>query len=115
EQRDKVVGFAVAINGNVATVDMFASHALFQKLEGKLVRSYLTESVDVAVDKTAKPPKQSAITGFMADAEKATEERSYDSAAAATAVKKGKDADEAVVRDAKKPQASPVYKTYQAH
>jgi hypothetical protein len=42
DARGKLVGFAVSVNGQVATVDLFQSHALFQKVEGKLVRSYVT-------------------------------------------------------------------------
>src|ERR1044071_6241351 len=49
--RSRMVGYAVALNGSVATVDVFASPALFKKLETKLVRSYLTEAIDIAARK----------------------------------------------------------------
>lgn len=113
EQRARLVGFAVALNGKVATVDVFQSHALFTKLEGKLVRSYLTEAVDLAAEKDAKPPTAAAITTFMDDADKATAEQSYDTKAAKTYVSKGKHADSAKVMYDANPAAAPVYKTYQ--
>lgn len=87
--RGRMVGYAVALNGAVATVDVFGSPSLFKKLETKLVRSYLTEAIDVAARKDAKPPTASDIKGFIADAEKAAEQRSYDTAAAETMVKGG--------------------------
>ena len=115
DQRDKLVGFAVALNGKVATVDVFQSHALFEKLEGKLVRSYLTEAVDVVAEKNVAPPKAADVTSFMADADKAEAAQSYDTKAAKTYVSKGKRANSAAVRygDAK-PDAPAVYKTYQS-
>ena len=88
-ERNKVVGFAVAVNGKVATVDLFNSHALFEKLEGKLVRSYITEAVDVKADKAAKAPNASDVKTFMSDADKAAEAPSYDTSAATTTVKAG--------------------------
>jgi hypothetical protein len=116
DQRNRLIGFAIAINGKVATVDMFDSHALFQKLEPKLVRSYLTESVDVPTEKDVKPPAPAAVSSFMADADKAEEAQSYETKAASTRTKKGSHADSArVMKPAAKADDKPVYKTYQTH
>lgn len=87
--RDRMVGYAVALNGQVATVDVFGSPALFKKLETKLVRSYLTEAIDIAANKDARPPTAAQVKAFMADADKAAEQRSYDTEAAETKVNKG--------------------------
>jgi hypothetical protein len=95
--RSRMVGYAVALNGDVATVDVFASPALFKKLETKLVRSYLTEAIDIAAKKDLKPPTPTDVKAFMADAEKAAEQRSYDTPAAATSVKGGERAFKAKV------------------
>lgn len=95
--RDRMVGYAVALNGAVATVDVFGSPSLFKKLETKLIRSYLTEAVDVAANKDARPPTASDVKAFIADAEKATEQKSYDTPAAATSVKGGERAFKAKV------------------
>jgi hypothetical protein len=87
--RIRMVGYAVALNGSVATVDVFGSPALFKKLETKLVRSYLTEAVDLRARPNIKPPTASAVKAFMADADKAAENKSYDTGAADTTVNRG--------------------------
>jgi hypothetical protein len=123
--RDRMVGFAVALNGAVATVDLFGSPALFKKLETKLVRSYLTEAVDIAAAKDVKPPSAGDVKAFMADADKAAEQKSYDTDAAETVINSGARAYKAKVDYKRKPSAatpaadapaSPtVYQNYQAH
>jgi hypothetical protein len=122
--RARMVGYAVALNGTVATVDLFGSPALFKKLETKLVRSYLTEAVDVAAQKDVKPPSAADVKSFMADADKAAEQKSYDTAAAATVIQGGERASKAKVDykragDAKPSAATPpapaLYENYQAH
>jgi len=95
--RTRMVGYAVALNGAVATVDVFGSPTLFKKLETKLVRSYLTEAVDLAANKDAKPPSTAAVKAFMADADKAAEQKSYDTEAAATVTNSGMRASKAKV------------------
>jgi hypothetical protein len=123
--RDRMVGFAVALNGAVATVDLFASPTLFKKLETKLVRSYLTEAVDVVARKDVAPPSAGDVKAFMADADKAAEQKSYDTEAAETVINSGMRASKAKVDYKRKPSAatptadapaSPtVYQNYQAH
>jgi hypothetical protein len=54
--RARMIGYVVALNGKVATVDMFNSPRLFRKLEDKLVKSYLTESIDVPAGKHVTAP-----------------------------------------------------------
>jgi hypothetical protein len=117
--RARMIGYAIALNGQVATVDLFQSPALFKKLEPKLLRSYMTEAVAVAADKSARPPTPAAVKSFMADADKAAEQRAYETKAAQTRVKKGERAGKASVKfsggtveDAK--PAPAVYETYQA-
>ena len=118
--RTRMVGYAVSLNGAVATVDVFGSPALFQKLETKLVRSYLTEAVDVAARKDIKPPSAGDVKAFMADADKAAEKKSYDTDAAETVVNTGARASKAKVDYKRRPAAvnarpaAPVYETYQA-
>jgi len=127
--RARMVGYAVALNGAVATVDVFGSPALFKKLETKLVRSYLTEAIDVAAHKDIKPPSPADVKLFIADAEKAAEQPSYDTAVAATAIKSGAHASKAKVEykraagarpttaapDSPAPAALVLYENYQAH
>jgi hypothetical protein len=88
--RARIVGYAVAINGAVASVDMFGSPTLFRKLDEKLVRSYVTEAADVAADAKAKAPTVKDITTFMADADAAEREKQYATDAADTERRTGK-------------------------
>jgi hypothetical protein len=121
--RSRMIGYAVALNGKVATVDMFGSPKLFAKLQKKLVRSYLTEAVDVATTKDAKPPTATDVKTFMADVDKAAEQESYATKAARTKTKKSATAAKASVDfssetmpSAGKPAAAPpapVYQNYQ--
>lgn len=123
--RTRMVGYAVALNGVVATVDLFGSPALFKKLETKLVRSYLTEAVDIATQKDIKPPSAADVKSFMFDADKAAEQKSYDTAAATTVINSGERASKAKVDykpkagDARPSAATPpapaLYENYQAH
>ncbi|MEO8707187.1 MAG: DUF6569 family protein, partial [Kofleriaceae bacterium] len=87
--RERMIGYVVSLNGKIATIDVFDSPRLFKKLEGKLVRSYLTEAVDVVADKTITPPSVADVKAFMADADKAVAERSYENSASATVRRKG--------------------------
>lgn len=123
DDRRRMIGFVVSINGKVATVDRFGSPKLFGKLENKLVKSYLTESIDVAAKKDIKPPTVADVKTFMADADKAVEERAHENAASTTVRYKGMKAGKARVHskedadyDAAKPAKSkPVYENYQAN
>jgi hypothetical protein len=121
EDRANLVGFAVAVDGKVATIDRFSSPALFKKLQDKLVKSYITEAVDVK--STGKPaPTVADVKTFIADAEKAKTEAAYETRAAASELKKGSYAAKAKVMykpapKADAPAAAPatdVYETYQA-
>lgn len=118
--RARMIGYVVALNGKVATVDLFQSPALFAKLESKLVKSYVTEAIDIIATKDAKPPTTAEVKGFIDDAESAEEERSYDTGAASTMRKKGAKAAKSKVvhkpvgKAEPAPAAPAVYQTYQA-
>jgi hypothetical protein len=121
DERKRMIGYVVALNGKVATVDMFGSPKLFAKLQKKLVRSYLTEAIDIAATTAAKPPTVTDVKTFMADVDKAAEQESYATKAAHTRTKKGATAAKAtVVYDftgdavaAPAASAAPVYQNYQ--
>ena len=115
DQRAQLVGFAVAINGKIETVDVFNSHALFAKLQDKLVRSYVADAVDVATQKDAKAPTAADVKAFIADANKGEAEHSYDTKASHTFVnKKGDRAESSKVTIESSPAAPSVYETYEA-
>ncbi len=87
--RDQLVGFAVAVNGQVATIDRFSSPKLFGKLRSKLERSYITEALDVPADPSAKLVSAADVRAFIADAEKPAAEPAYETGAATSELKKG--------------------------
>ena len=118
----KLVGFAVAVNGKVATVDVFENPTLFKKLQGKLVRSYITEAIDVKKDKGMKVPTAKDVTDFIADAEKAQEETAFETDLSESQMKKGTKSAKAKLmykpaksadHDAPAAAAKPVYESYQ--
>lgn len=118
--RARMVGYVVALNGAVATVDVFGSPALFKKLEPKLVRSYVTEAVDIAAAANVRPPTLTDVKAFMADADEAREEEAYESRASASKKYSGKKAGKAKVQFKSAPNTKPaasapsVYENYQA-
>ena len=119
--RDHLVGFAVALNGKVATIDRFSSPALFAKLQNKLVRSYIIEALDVATDKAAKLPTPADVKSFIAEAEKPAPQQSYETPAAATELRKGDYAAKSTLKykppapsPGKKEEPKAVYDSYQA-
>jgi hypothetical protein len=114
EDKSKLVGFAVSLNGKVATVDVFGSPALFAKLQNKLVKSYLNEAIDIAAEKNVKPPTAADVKTFISDTAKDKEERSYETKAAKTYVKKGGRSSKASVKVDDSPSAKPVYENYQS-
>jgi hypothetical protein len=124
DNKAKLVGFAVSVNGKVATVDVFDNPTLFKKLQSKLVRSYITEAIDVKKAKDVKAPTTKDITDFIADAEKAQEENAFETDLSESKMKKGgksakarvmykpaKRADAAA--DSPAPAATPVFESYQ--
>ncbi|HEY5928620.1 MAG TPA: DUF6569 family protein [Kofleriaceae bacterium] len=125
DDKAKLVGFAVSVNGKVATVDVFDNPTLFKKLQAKLVRSYITEAIDVKKQKDIKVPTATDVKDFIADAEKAQEERAYETDLSESHMKKGmKSAKSRVMyksrpkagADAAAPaaEAKPVFESYQA-
>ena len=64
-QNDDVVGYAVAVNGKVDSVDVFASPKLFGKMKGKLLKASATEAVASKTDKAAPAPDASAAAADL--------------------------------------------------
>ena len=64
-----VVGYAVAVNGNVESVEVFASPKLFGKMKGKLLKASATEALAAKTDKPSAPPSVDAVRALIADAE----------------------------------------------
>ena len=68
-KQDDVVGYAVAVNGKVDSVDVFASPNLFGKMKGKLLKASATEAVASKTDKPTSAPSPEAVRTLITDAE----------------------------------------------
>jgi hypothetical protein len=64
-----VVGYAVAVNGSVEAVDVFASPSLFGKMKGKLLKASATEALAAKTDPPSPPPTPAAVRALITDAE----------------------------------------------
>ncbi|GAB4510751.1 MAG: hypothetical protein Tsb0020_28280 [Haliangiales bacterium] len=73
DQRDDMVGYVVALNGEIVAIETFGSPKLFRQLEDKLLRSYYVEAVDTPVDADGakRTPSDKDIGAFRAKAKAA--------------------------------------------
>ena len=62
--KERLVGVAVAVNGEVVAVEEFASAKLFAKVQPKLLRSYYVEALDVPETKVEKPVTAADVVAF---------------------------------------------------
>jgi hypothetical protein len=75
--RDDMVGFVVALNGEIVAIETFGSPVLFRKLEDKLLRSYYVEAVDrpATPGQANKAPSASEVQEFRSKAGAAKQAR----------------------------------------
>jgi hypothetical protein len=66
---EDVVGYAVAVNGQLEGVDVFTSPKLFGKMRDKLLAASATEAVATRLAKPAPPVTAEAVRALMTDAE----------------------------------------------
>src|SRR5690349_8262158 len=68
--KSDVIGYAFAINGQVNSADVYASHSLFAKLWPKLLKATATEALaELNDDAKPQPVADETIHAFFADAE----------------------------------------------
>jgi hypothetical protein len=71
QDKNDVIGYAVAVNGKIQSVDVYASNALFQKLWLKLIRASAVEALaERQQGVNGAAPAADAVQAFLADAEK---------------------------------------------
>ena len=73
-QKERQVGFVVALGGKVVAIETFGSPKLFKKFESKLLRSYYVEAIDAERNPGGKPaaaPKPAEVSDFARKAQKA--------------------------------------------
>src|SRR5262249_21286050 len=69
--KDDVIGMAIAVNGEMNSGDVYASHELFLKLWPKLLQASAVEAVsELKKDKKFDPVKLDAAKAWVAEAEK---------------------------------------------
>lgn len=61
-----VVGYAIAVNGKIASADIYPSNALFKKLWPRLLKTAVTEAIGADDVKDAKAPEITAVQAFLA-------------------------------------------------
>jgi len=66
---DDVVGVVIAINGRVASADIYPSNGLFRKMWPKLVRAAATEALANPANEASQPPAIADAEKFLAAAE----------------------------------------------
>jgi len=89
QQRGRLVGIAASINGKPTSVDVFASPALFGKIQMKLLRAYLTDARGIAADPATQPPDAAAVRAFSDGLRKSAVARTYANNAAASETRIG--------------------------
>ena len=73
-QKERQIGFVVALGGKVVAIETFGSPKLFKKFERKLLRSYYVEAIDAERNPDGTPmaaPKPAAVVDFASKAQKA--------------------------------------------
>lgn len=78
-----LAGIAVAVNGEMRGADWFAAPALYRKLEGKLLRSYIAEALDAADGVAHAAPAPAVANAFVAEVDREAPQAAGESGAAA--------------------------------
>lgn len=89
--RDRMIGYAVAYNGELATVDRFASPVVFGRLERKLLRAYLAEAIERRTDDTSdgRPPCIHAVREFIVNAQRGSFQQLFANSSWPTLIRRG--------------------------
>jgi hypothetical protein len=70
-QHPDAVGYAFSVNGKLNSAEVYASHALFRKLWGGLLKSNAVEALaEAGRDANPKPPSDADVRGFITESEK---------------------------------------------
>jgi hypothetical protein len=67
---DDVVGVVLAVNGKIASADIYPSNGLFRKMWPKLIRAAATDAFAHRVDTAPAAPSVALAETFLADAQK---------------------------------------------
>lgn len=75
EKDDDVIGYAIAVNGKIASADVYASNALFRKLWPRLLKTAVTEAISADEVKDIKVPDKTDVNAFLAQPADVKEEQ----------------------------------------
>jgi hypothetical protein len=90
--KSDVIGYAVAINGNISSADVYVSNVLFKKVWMKMLKASATEAVSESRSvRLAEPVKADAVRGFLDDSEKGASRDQKVSAGASLRTREDKD------------------------
>ena len=74
EAEGDIVGYAIAVNGKIASADVYPSNALFKKLWPRLLKTAVTEAIGAEDVKDVKAPAMADVELFLTRAPEAKEE-----------------------------------------
>jgi hypothetical protein len=69
-----IVGYAIAVNGKIASADVYASNGLFRKLWPRLLKSAATEAIGADEVKDVKAPAMDDVVMFLTEQKDAPEQ-----------------------------------------
>lgn len=97
--RDDILGYAVAVNGEIVSADVYASNALFRKLWPRLLKAAATEAIGAEEKRDFTAPESGTIKSFLARSE-AAEQSAPSLAGMTTATRSADDSFDAETRRA---------------
>jgi hypothetical protein len=114
EKEADVIGYVVAINGKMSAASIYPSNALFRKMWGKQLAAVVTEAIgekQPSAPAAAPPPAPAAATEFLAEAEKG---KKFERALAAGMRQEVRDADKALLNEARGADGKWIHRSYLA-
>jgi hypothetical protein len=109
-----VVGYVIAVNGSVASADVYPSNALFRKMWPKQLAAAITEAIGAKGAKGGEPaaaPSVEAVQGFLVAAESG---RAQEEAVSDLTRQEVRDADKALFVEARRGNGAWVHRNYLA-
>jgi hypothetical protein len=109
-----VVGYVIAVNGSVASADVYPSNALFRKMWGKQLAAAVTEAIGAKRTDAVEPaaaPSVETVQGFLVAAESG---RAQEEAVNELTRQEVRDADKALFVEARRGNGAWVHRNYLA-
>jgi hypothetical protein len=111
EKEEDIVGYVVAINGQMRAANVYPSNALFRKMWEKQLAAAVTESIGDKEAAAPPAPAPLAVGEFLAKAEKG---KAYERALAAGMHQETRDADTSLYSEARGADGNWIHRSYLA-